>query len=290
MKKGFDGYYVKCVDDKFVTAVIFGRNVAKKDSVSFVQVITRDSAHWFEFDQKEYNSDKKQFRVSIGNNVVSKEGMTLDLDNGLVKIKCDLKFGPFSPIKYDAMGFFRFFPFMECRHRITSMNHMVSGAFSIDESEHIFDEADGYIEGDWGRSFPKKYLWSQCNSFSENKDLSIAAMCATIPYMGLRFRGKICVIHFEGKEYRLATYRGARVRALEDNRLVVTQGFGRRKKRLEITAVESAQNLNELFAPIRGKMTRIIKETIITTVRYDFTIGGKVIFDVTSDISAFEQG
>ncbi|MCL2570220.1 MAG: hypothetical protein FWE16_03370 [Firmicutes bacterium] len=294
MKKGFDGYYVKCVDNDFVVAVIFGKNANKRERSSFIQIITKDKAFWFGFGYGDFTVNRKSFCVSIGNNKVDCDGMKLNLDDGNVKIKCDLKFSTFSKIKYDAMGPFRFLPFMECRHRVVSMNHRITGIFQIDEHEHIYNEADGYIEGDSGKSFPSKYLWTQCNSFTEHPNISVVAMCARIPYMGIRFRGKICIIHIDGREYRLATYRGARVRAFAKDKLVVRQGWGRRRMLLEITAQNPDENMNELFAPIRGKMSRKIKESIIINVHYKFTMGKgkneKIIFDITSDNAAFEFG
>jgi len=325
MGKGFEGYYVKCVDSSFAVAVIFGRNNGKGDKSSFVQVITKERSYWFGFEYSECMMSRKNFVVSIGKskeNRVCRKGMVLDLDDGQVQIKCELTFGEFTPIKYDAMGPFKFLPFMECRHRVESMNHRVSGNFEIRDSaiqgqsngrqdaaptredeekfikrsglsekiEHSFSDADGYIEGDRGKSFPRKYFWSQSNSFKEFPNLSVAAMCARIPYFGIRFRGTINFVYFEGREYRLATYLGARVKVFKKERLVIVQGFGRRKKRLEVVGSNIEQNMKELYAPAKGSMSRIIKESIIANVSYKFSIGKRILFDTSCENSAIEFG
>jgi len=276
----FDGYYFKTTDKTNSVGVIFGKNKSRKNSSSFIQVITADRAYNAVFHYKDYKVTKRPFSVSIGNNTADTVGLHLDLDD----IKANLSFGEFSPIKGDAMGYFRFFPFMECKHKVVSMNHTATGKMQLGDKEIVFDNAKGYIEGDSGKSFPKKYFWSQCNLFSDFDNLSVMASCARIPYLGIRFTGTICIIHHNGKEYRLATYKRAKVKNFEENKLVIKQG----KKILEITVPDTDKNRHNLFAPNRGKMDRFIKETVTTSVHYKFTIGGKVIFDTSSDNAAFE--
>jgi len=278
----FDGYYVKVTDKNNSVAVIFGKNKSKKTRSSFIQVITADKAYNTVFDYSEFMVTKKPFSVTIGKNRFDEKGMTLNIEEP--KIEANLTFTDFTPIRYDAMGFFRFFPFMECKHRVLCMNHEAAGSITINDEKMKFKNAKGYIEGDKGKSFPKRYFWSQCNLFAEEKNLSIMASVARIPYLSLRFTGNICIIHYNGKEYRLATYRGSRAKVFTENKLVVKQG----RKLLEIDVLDTEKNRHDLYAPNRGKMDRFIKETVITTVRYKFTIGKKVIFDVTSDNAAYE--
>lgn len=285
--KFFEGYYVKCISKQIDVAFIFGRHKGKRNKSSFIQVITKEDSWYVEFDYNAYAVSKKPFFVSVGMNKVTADGLMIDIENEKIDIKCDLDFGVFRQIKYDAMGPFKIFPFMECRHKVISMDHTVSGYLLINGTEYEIEKAHGYIEGDRGKSFPKKYFWTQCNSF-ELKDLSVMSSCAVIPYCGLRFTGTICMICCGEREYRLATYLGARVKQFTKDKLVVKQGFGKRKKILEIRCLDTQKNMKELAAPVRGSMARVIKESIITNVRYRFSVGGKKVFEVTSDSAAFE--
>ncbi|QII81181.1 hypothetical protein G7057_00970 [Jeotgalibaca arthritidis] len=45
----------------------------------------------------------------------------------------------------------------------------------------------GYIEKDWGRSFPKNYIWIQSNHFNDNQR-SLFFSYAHIPYRRLKIR------------------------------------------------------------------------------------------------------
>jgi len=272
----FEGYYIKCNNNETAIAVIFGRAKSKSEKKAFIQVITPDKTYNAEYNYDDFVLIKEPFILSIGPNKVSFESMSVKIDN----IEGNVTFGEFTPIRYDIMGPFKYFPFMECRHTIVSMHHTVSGDFSVDGQSINFENGTGYIEGDRGKSFPKKYFWTQYN----NNEISISASCAKIPYLGMRFTGTICIVHHEGHEYRLATYLGARLKEFTANRLVVKQG----KKRLEVEVLTPDENMQQLAAPTHGKMTRTITESIQTTVRYRFIIKGKTLFDTTSTQAAYE--
>ena len=71
----------------------------------------------------------------------------------------------------NSMGFFAYFPFMQCYHEIVSMSHSLNGSLNFSEAID-FSGGEGYIEKDWGTSFPKEYVWIQSNNF-EKSDASI---------------------------------------------------------------------------------------------------------------------
>ena len=77
-------------------------------------------------------------------------------------------------IKYDIMGPFYYIPFMECSHFIVSMSNTVNGAVNINGIKHVFSDGLGYIEGDRGCSFPRRYFWTQCLFDNNSVMLSIA--------------------------------------------------------------------------------------------------------------------
>ena len=86
-----------------------------------------------------------------------------------------------------VMGWYAFLPFMECFHGVLSLDHRISGQLKTDNETISFDEGRGYIEKDWGRSFPEAYIWMQCNHFDE--DLSLMLSVARIPWKKSAFRG-----------------------------------------------------------------------------------------------------
>ena len=59
----------------------------------------------------------------------------------------------------------------------------------------------GYIEKDWGCSFPKTYIWCQGNNF-EKSNASFMLSIANVPFKMFNFRGMICVLLIDDKEYK----------------------------------------------------------------------------------------
>jgi len=194
-----------------------------------------------------------------------------------------LQFADLTPIKYDIMGPFQFVPCMECRHSVYSMMHRVDGVLMIEGKEYQFEDALGYWEGDRGYSFPKKYAWTHC--FIEKSGLlqgSLMLSVADIPLAGFHFTGIIGIVYWKGKEYRFATYLGARVVQVERKSLLIRQG----NMELEVRLLE--EKAHPLQAPVGGKMSRIIRENVSCKAFYRFRIKGQTIFMYETEQASFE--
>ncbi|MDZ7820449.1 MAG: tocopherol cyclase family protein [Candidatus Marinimicrobia bacterium] len=157
------------------------------------------------------------------------------------------------------MGWFGFVPFMECYHGVVSMQHRVSGTLHYNNEKYHFNTGAGYIEKDWGRSFPQSWVWMQANPF-KNSDASFMLSIARIPWMGHEFTGVIGYLYHQGKVRRFATYLGDRVRELrfKNDELRIT--LGKRKRHLTVTATPNGGG--QLAAPVKGKMDRSMKESL----------------------------
>lgn len=145
------------------------------------------------------------------------------------------------------------YPILECRHSIWSMKHRVWGSVSVNGTPFSFDGAQGYWEGDRGRSFPREYIWTQC-SFPEG---ALMLSVADIPIAGFHFRGLIGVVVLDGREYRFGTYLGAKTSEIGNGRVKVVQG------RMELEAALLEQTGKPLKAPARGKMVRTDRKSVV---------------------------
>jgi hypothetical protein len=177
------------------------------------------------------------------------------------------------------MGPFRFVPLMECRHSIFSLSHRVDGQISINGRETVFSNGTGYIEGDRGRSFPKRYIWTQCGWNGNCVMLSVA----DIPFAGATFTGCLGLIYVDGREHRIATYLGARIMAIGDETAVVKQG----DLTFKATLLQARAHL--LRAPSSGSMTRMIRESASCRVEYLCTPGDQVLLHLISDRASLES-
>jgi len=267
----FEGWYLKHQRDNNTLAFIPGRS----NDTAFIQVITNNESYNIAYPLTGYKHDGS---IQIGNCEFSKDGIRVDIDDN-IKITGEISYFDHRPIRYDVMGPFKFFP-MECRHGVISMRHNMTGEININGKSFDFTNGIGYMERDSGISFPKTYTWIQCNDFIE--ECSIMVSIADIPFMGLNFKGCICVVHYRQKEYRLATYLGVRIEQSTEREVVLKQG----KYRLEIDVSENKGK--KLYAPDRGAMTRTIHENASCKARFRFHIDGNILFDFESDNASFE--
>lgn len=272
----FCGWYLKCQSDTQTIAVIPAYHIANTEKSCSIQVITDDASWNVSFPYSEYR--KKEDSVEIAGNDFGRNGLTLDLQTPELTVTGSLAFGPLAPIKYDIMGPFKYVPFMQCRHSVFSMKHSVNGRLEINGVPYEFHDGVGYIEGDRGYSFPKEYVWTQC-SFSEG---SLMLSVADIPFCGFHFTGVICAIHWQGKEYRMGTYLGAKATRIRDGEVVVRQG----RKQLTVRRLENKGH--PLAAPVGGSMSRTIHETAACRAYFHYREGGHTIFEFEVPNAAFE--
>ncbi|WP_300382157.1 tocopherol cyclase family protein [Clostridium sp.] len=282
-KRGFfEGWYFKHQYENLNIAFIPGINIDKSGiKYSFIQVITDNNSYYIKYDYNDFSSSKDKLNVKIKNNIFTEKGVIIDIVHKDIVINGELNYEYITPIKYDIMGPFSLLPFMECNHGVISLNHKVNGKLNINNEELIIKDGNGYIEKDWGSSFPKSYLWIQSNDFKEGK-ASIMVSIADIPLSKFKFKGCIAVVFYEGKEYRLSTYNGVRILSYNENGLIIKRG----KYKLEIEIKENYAQ--KLLAPNYGEMIRTVYENISCKAKFKFYIKDTKLFELKSDNTSFE--
>lgn len=283
-KSYFEGWYLKHQKDGFSIAFIPAFHIDKNGrKTASVQVIMENASYNFPFTEKEFFVSQKHFCVKIGNNLFSEKGISVDLKSEEIGITGTVHYSSFAALHSDIMGPFRFIPFMQCNHGVLSMIHNLKGSLRIGGTDYELTDGAGYVEKDFGHSFPRSYTWTQCSDWTGKRDCSLMASAAHIPFGIFTFTGCICAVWYHGKEYRFATYLGARILRNTENELLIRQG----RYRLYINRLADDNN-RPLYAPQSGSMERIIKENIAGRVRYRLTASQKVIFDFTDDRASYE--
>ena len=105
---------------------------------------------------------------------------------------------------------------------------------------------------------------------------------ADIPMAGIHFTGMIGVILWQGKEYRIATYLGARAVQIQNKAVRVIQG------NMELDARLLEASGRPLKAPAKGDMVRTIHESASCRAFYRFRIGSRTLFAFETDRASFE--
>ena len=161
------------------------------------------------------------------------------------------------------MGPYSFVPFMECYHGILSMNHSISGIINHNGIDISFDGGRGYMEKDWGHSFPKAYIWMQSNHFSR-PNISIKSSIAIIPWLKSSFIGHIAGILIDDQLIEFTTYNGTKVNSCEITKKNVAIEMENKSYKLNINACR--EKATTLAAPISGFMNGRIDESMNATI------------------------
>lgn len=261
-ERGFEGWYYKQRAGDYMLAFIPGR----ASDGAFVQMIDPSGTRHFPMPDFQVSGDT----VRTGDCLFSPGGLQISLPG----VEGTLRYEALTPLRSDIMGPFAHLP-MQCRHGVVSMSHLVSGCITVDGIPHDFDRASGYCEKDRGRSFPRSYLWMQCNDFP--CPVSLMAALAHIPFLGFSFTGCLAVLIYAGREYRFATYRGVRIEACTPEHICLHQG----RLRLELFLSPLAAG-QELRAPLRGVMSGRIRESRDAALRLRLQDGDRTVLDVQS--------
>ena len=276
MRDYFCGWYYRCQSDHQTLALIPSVHQAKTRQYCAIQLITDDQAFTIHFPISDFQ--QKEDQLQIAENQFNNGGIRLRIQAAELNASGDLRFGPLTPLRYDIMGPFRYVPFLQCRHSVRSMRHRVDGTLILNGTPYLFQGAKGYIEGDRGHSFPTRYAWTQCSFPAGSLMLSIA----DIPFGGVSFTGVIGVVLLHGKEYRLATYLGAKALKIDSREIIVRQGS------FVLTVIPPEQAGHPLQAPIAGDMRRTIHEHPAGPVSYRFSYQSVRLLELDAPDAAFE--
>lgn len=269
----FEGWYFKCIskDRRHAVALIPGMAVTPEGVPhGFVQVINaaNGKTYYFNFSYGDFAAATDRFDVDICGNRFSSRGLDVALlqpDIGEVKgvlVFSECREYPTSLFHPGIMGPFSFFPNMECNHVIIHLSHKITGKLILDGETLDFTDGAGYIEKDYGRSFPKEYVWIQASHFDQG-EASFVFSHAGIPFLGSWFPGFFAYFSdFSKTQVRFASYNFSKLVRWEINKENGTcqgclKGPG---GMLEFKAEMSGGG--KLRAPVDGQMNREIIESI----------------------------
>jgi len=273
----FEGWYFKFADaaQRQVWAVIPGVFLAsskfpEQESHAFVQTLDgrTGQSHYHRYPLREFQASPEEFDVRIGPNRFRIDSLHLEIERPEQSLVGELSFHGATPwpVTFGSpgiMGWYAYMPFLECYHGVLSLDHAVDGRLKIQGQTVDFSGGRGYIEKDWGKSFPRGWVWMQTNHFAE-PGTSLTASAARIPWLGTAFPGFIAGLWHQGRLYRFATYTGAALTRLTVSDTLVQMDFQDSRHRLELEAKRSTGGL--LHAPSRAAMIQRLMESLTAEV------------------------
>ena len=270
----FEGWYYKQVSPDGQTVLCLIPGVSKHNGATspFIQAILaqRSGEYWWQttdwLDVAAFQAQEEPFCFRLGENSFRRNGISIAYKGERLQVEGQLEFHnlielPGSYWAPTIMGPFSYLPGMECIHSVISLTHTLSGSLRINGEPVDFSGGKGYIEKDWGSSFPQNYVWLQSNHFSQEGSLFFS--WAEIPALGTTFKGYIAHLYYAGEHHRFATYTKGSCSLKQKSQeveILLTKG----DCRLQITASQSGGA--ELVAPHRGQMIHTIKEGLFGQV------------------------
>lgn len=299
-KSYFEGWYFKCIsrDRRNAVALIPGMAISPDGRKhSFVQVINAvtGKTDYYDFPYDCFHAAKDCFEADICGNRFGSGGLLVDISRpGVGEVKGELVFSDIRPYPVSAlhpgiMGPLSFVSNMECNHVIIHLSHRISGQLSIDGEILDFNDGVGYIEKDYGRSFPSQYVWIQAGHF-DGADASFVFSRARIPFFGGEFPGFFAYLSdFSETVARFASYNGSRLSSWTvDKDAGTCNGVLKGPSGvLEFSAEMSGGG--KLRAPVEGLMDREIIESIGACVTVRLTDRkGRLLFEGKSGEAGME--
>ena len=292
----FEGWYYKLIDRQreHVFAAIPGISIGadKDDAHAFVQFIdaVQGRTEYFRYAAEAFHADRKKLDVRIGDNKFTDRSAMLNLNSEGAQIRAALCFDdvvkyPRSFFSPGIMGPFSFVPGMECYHGVVNISHTLSGSIHVGGAEIDMTDGEGYIEKDWGRSFPSAWIWLQANHFAQ-RGTSFMFSLARIPWLGTSFAGLISFLKTPDGFYKFATYNGARATQLVLEGDTLTGRLQRGGNTLDFTARYQRGGL--LKAPKNGLMSRTIEESITAEVSVRLYSSSHLIYEGKSGWAGME--
>ena len=270
----FEGWYFKLVseDETKAFAIIPGIAIDSQGKRQpFIQVLDgkKRTAQYHKFEPDSFNITSNLFEISIEDNHFSEHLLRIDLP----EIKGELRFSgnvpwPNNWYSPGIMGPYSFLPFMECYHGIVSMDHSMEGQLAVDGESLNFNHGRGYIEKDWGKSFPSAYLWLQTNHFSQT-GISLKVSVAKIPYLNYSFVGFITGIWLGYRLIQFTTYNQSILQKCFIDSEKVELVIMNKNYTLEI--LTTRESSTALASPILGMMDGRIEESMNALVEVNLT-------------------
>ncbi|CAF0956105.1 unnamed protein product [Adineta ricciae] len=305
----FEGWYFKLSFEELNYSVIVIPGVHRNDydRFAFMMIAYNNISHYFRFPFESFHSSTDEFLATIGQdeNIFSYDKMIVNIqpkstDDASESFQMNLTLSSHLTIPDlswlipGTMGPFSWIPTMQCNHHVLSLKYQVQGSIKINHSDSMSVHGVGYLEKDWGYSFPTVWSWGQANQW-ENLPLgtsppSLFFSFAMIPwYFNLKFPGFLIVFEHNGHFYRFNAYLLSVVTDLTaDNTtdkvsFTVYDVFFQHKLRVSTHYDESANIQSALlYGPRDDRMEKFVKETLVNNIYFDVQLT-RLIHNSTGD-------
>jgi hypothetical protein len=202
--KFFEGWFQKVYSKAHKASFILIYGYAthnSDDEFGFLQVLIPNQVpELVYFPKNEVSCDIEKHIFRMGNNLLTTELIRIDI-NGL-RIDLNLKnTQPFRTFK-NSMGYTYFIPNLPCYHSVLNTAQSVSGEIQYKGLCYTLDHEMGYLEKNWGTTFPENYFWVHAID-PNNPAISLLFSRAQIVWLGKTYIKHVGYFCFDGQQIEL---------------------------------------------------------------------------------------
>lgn len=114
--------------------------------------------------------------------------------------------GDYGGIQQSSAGLLSYLPIFEPGWQITMAHGMATGWIDWQGKRYQFTNAPAYSEKNWGSSFPQKWFWLNCNSFTNEPDLALTVGGGIRKVLWWTEEVALIGLHYQGKFYEFAPW------------------------------------------------------------------------------------
>ncbi len=103
-------------------------------------------------------------------------------------------------------GWFSYLQIFEPGWQILMAHGLASGWIDWNGQRYEFTNAPAYGEKNWGRSFPQKWFWFNCNSFTDEPDLALTAGGGRRGVLWWMESVALICLHYRGEFYQFVPW------------------------------------------------------------------------------------
>lgn len=157
----FEGWFQKIYSQEHNVSfiIIYGFATANStEEMGFIQLyFPNQEVIRLNFHKDDLYLNRKKHIVKFGSQLISRERIYISTDT--FQIDLTISTDKHSTFKQKTMGNFYLIRGLPCYHCVIQNNSNVSGEIAINQMHYKLTNANGYLEKNWGTSFPDNYIW-----------------------------------------------------------------------------------------------------------------------------------
>lgn len=273
--KYFEGWFQKVYSSELQASfvIIYGYATANSlDTFGFIQLLLPGKLpRLLYFPKNEISFDKDNHIMVMGTNKLSKDAIEIDTKD--ISIKLNFKNNQLIQTFKNSMGYSYFLPSLPCYHSVLNPSHFVSGEICYDGGQYSLVNEMGYLEKNWGTSFPENYFWLHAID-PKNPQISLLFSRAEIKWLGKKFIRHVGHLRIDGIEIDLRELRNIRIITLDQNAEVQIIRFESKSLKLYIS-INIGKNVI-LKGPTNGALSRDIDHHADAVIDVKMTTENKI--------------